>query len=227
MTDHTLSHDVESERHRAECAECRELWTELEAIAAEAKQLPLLTPSRDLWSGIEARITAPTSLASRRPAFYRTQTFRLAMAASLLVAVTSAVTWRLATRPAATVDIASAPSDTAMDATNDDATTRPAADLPPAGEAQAYLAAFSESVSQMDREIAALQGIVTERRDDLDPRTVEVLEKNLQVIDAAIAEARAALSADPASQFLAQQFTRAYTSKLTLLRGAAQLPAGI
>ena len=93
--------------------------------------------------------------------------------------------------------------------------------------AEMHQTSFSSSVTQMDREIATLETILTERRSELDPQTVEVLERNLAVIDAAIAEARDALAADPASQFLAQRFTRAYTSKLTLLRGAAQLPAGI
>jgi hypothetical protein len=212
MTDHTERHDVEDATHRAGCAECRALWAELEAIGAEAAQLPLLTPSRDLWSGIEARIaTAP-----RRLPFHRRQSVRLAIAASLLVAVSSAVTWQLASRaptalPAATVAVTEATPDGAVDAE----------------DAAAYVAAFSASVTQMDREIAALQSIVSERRGDLDPATLAVLERNLSVIDAAIAESREALAADPASQFLAQQFTRAYTSKITLLRGAAQLPAGL
>lgn len=212
MTDHTELHDVENERHRAECAECQALWTELEAISAEAAQLPLLTPSRDLWSGVEARIaTTPRALP-----FHRRQSVRLAIAASLLVAVSSAVTWQLASRgPAALPATAVAVSDgTPAGAVDPDA-------------AAVHLASFSASVTQMDREIAALQTILSERREDLDPTTVAVLERNLSVIDAAIAEARDALAADPASRFLAQQFTRAYTSKLTLLRGAAQLPAGI
>jgi hypothetical protein len=205
-------HDVENERHRAACAECTALWTELEAIGAEAARLPLLTPSRDLWQGIEARITAPRVLP-----FYRKTAFRVLMAASLLIAVTSGVTWRLATRaaqpelPAATLAV-SEPS--SPDAVGADLTA-------------ANLTAVSGSVTQMDREIAALQTIVSERRGDLDPATLAVLERNLAVIDTAIAEARAALQADPNSTFIAQQFARAYTSKLTLLRGAAQLPAGL
>lgn len=211
MTDHT-QHDVENERHRVTCAECQALWAELEAISAEAAQLPLLTPSRDLWSGIEPRLSAPPQ--AIRP-FYRTQVFRLAIAASLLVAVSSTVSWQLASRgtalPAATVAL----SDGAPEGTVD------------AVSAEMHQTSFSSSVTQMDREIATLETILTERRSELDPQTVEVLERNLAVIDAAIAEARDALAADPASQFLAQRFTRAYTSKLTLLRGAAQLPAGI
>ncbi len=219
----THPHDITNEQHRSDCGECKQLWAELDSISAEAAQLPALAPSRDLWSGIEARIAraatgadadlpttpppaAPT-LAS--PRWYRSQSFRLAIAASLLVAVSSAVTWRIATGPSApAADIADAPA----------AATE---------ESSVYLASFSASVTQLDHEIATLQQIVTERQSGLDPRTVAVLETNLAVIDTAIAESRAALDADPASQFLAAQFARAYTSKLTLLRDAATLPVGL
>jgi len=213
----THAHDITNEQHRAECGECKQLWAELDAISAEAAQLPTLAPSRDLWSGIESRIGgAPLGTQVEVPVrsvprWYRAQTFRLAMAASLLVAVSSAVTWRIATSPAAPNAITASTS-----------TTAPATE-----ESAIHLASFSASVSQMDHEIATLQQIVTERRSGLDPKTVAVLEANLAVIDAAIAESRAALDADPASQFLAAQFARAYTSKLTLLRDAATLPVGI
>lgn len=208
MTAHQDNHDVTDELHRAECAACRTLWTELESISAEAARLPLLTPSRDLWRGIESRISASSPRAGRR--FYSTQTFRLAIAASLLVMVSSAITWRVATSPATTSAVAALPADAANPVEN-----------------ALHLASFNASVSQMDREIAALQVIMAERRAELEPQTVAVLEASLRLIDQAIAESRAALEADPASQFLTTQFTRAYTSKLTLLRDAATLPIGI
>jgi hypothetical protein len=213
-TNDRVSHDLENELHRASCAECRTLWDELENISAEAARLPLLAPSRDLWDGIEARIvTVPRALL-----FYRSQTFRLAIAATLLIAVSSGVTWQLAT------------SDTpdAVVAASEESLTLPSDEQTGADDAsQMHLASFSASVTQMEREIATLQTIVTERRSELDPRTLAVLEANLKLIDTAIAESRAALASDPASQFLSSQFTRAYTSKLTLLREAATLPAGI
>ncbi len=210
-TDRT-SHDLENELHRGNCDECGKLWDELENISAEAARLPLLAPSRDLWDGIEARITTvPRSLP-----FYRTQTFRLAIAASLLIAVTSGVTWQLATSNTRQSVVAQSSSMTVSDeqTDSDDA-------------AQMHQASFSASVSQMEREIATLQNIMTERRGELDLRTIAVLEANLKLIDTAIEESRAALASDPASQFLSSQFTRAYTSKLTLLRDAATLPTGI
>lgn len=207
----TNEHELENEQHRAVCDECRTLWAELDAISAEAAALPQLTPSRDLWTGIEARIAH-----TARPKMWQSQTFRLAIAATLLVAVSSGVTWRLATAPA-------------VDALPTLATTSPNSDETPeqAEAAELHLASFTASVTQMEREISALQTIVTERRSELDPRTVEVLEANLKVIDAAIAESRAALDADPASRFLSAQYTRAYTSKITLLRDAARIPTGI
>lgn len=192
---------------------------ELEAIAAEAARLPLLTPSRDLWDGIEARIaTTPRTLP-----FYRRQTVRLAIAASLLVAVSSGVTYRLVSTkgPAAVTAAASSAS-----GVTEDAALGVLVDGDEAASAT-HLTSFSASVTQVERDIAALQTIVTERRGELDPRTVAILEANLKLIDSAIAESRAALAADPASQFLSAQYTRAYISKLTLLREVATLPAGI
>jgi hypothetical protein len=53
-----------------------------------------------------------------------------------------------------------------------------------------------------------------------------VLERNLRVIDTAIAESRAAFLRDPASQFLAAQLARSYSTKLTLLRSTATMPMG-
>jgi hypothetical protein len=76
-----------------------------------------------------------------------------------------------------------------------------------------------------DREIATLRQIVEERRAELDPKTAGILDKNLQMIDAAIAESKAALARDPASGFLARLLTQAYDTKLQLLRGVATLPA--
>lgn len=220
MNRHINDHDVQDEAHRASCAECGALWHELELISAAAAKLPPLVPSRDLWAGIEARIGAPG--ATRVPAgeaAVRTQIrslrniYKLAIAASLLVAVSSAVTWQIATSGPAP----SAAAPAADLASNVDEQT--ASDL--------HLAAFQSSVRSMEDEIATLERIVATRRAELDPRTVRVLEQNLQLIDRAIAESRAALTADPASAYLSAQYTRAYSSKLTLLRDVATLPTGI
>ena len=76
-----------------------------------------------------------------------------------------------------------------------------------------------------DREITKLRKIVRERRDQLDPRTIAVLEQSIAVIDSAIAQSRAALAKDPASGFLATQLNHSLEKKVELLRTAALLPA--
>jgi hypothetical protein len=76
-----------------------------------------------------------------------------------------------------------------------------------------------------DQEIIKLRRIVKERRSDLDPRTISVLEQSIAVIDSAIAQSRAALAKDPASGFLATQLNHSLEKKVELLRTAALLPA--
>jgi len=75
------------------------------------------------------------------------------------------------------------------------------------------------------REIAMLQKIVTDRRTQLDSSTVAIIERNLRIIDAAIAQSRAALANDPASRLLSDQLTHALDKKVELLRTAALLPS--
>jgi hypothetical protein len=207
-----------ADAHRLDCAACAALVADLKAIVRDAGDLPALAPPRDLWSGIEARIEAPVvPIASRdlgefpavptaAPARLRSFTLRrFAIAASLLMAVTAGVTYtltRLAQAPVATTAAIPAPV-----AGTVRAVSRPSAEV------------------TFDREIATLRQIVDERRSELDPKTVAILDKNLRLIDAAIVESKAALARDPASGFLAQLLTQAYDSKLQLLRGVATLPA--
>ncbi|HMG71018.1 MAG TPA: zf-HC2 domain-containing protein [Gemmatimonadaceae bacterium] len=75
------------------------------------------------------------------------------------------------------------------------------------------------------REIEMLQNIVSRRRVQLDSSTVAIIERNLRIIDAAIAQSRAALAEDPASRMLDEQLTHSLDKKVELLRTAAMLPA--
>lgn len=84
------------EAHAASCAECGALLADLRGITMAASTLPTMAPSRDLWSGIAARIEAPVvSMTERRD---RTRWLRHpALAAAALVFVTAGVTY-LATK---------------------------------------------------------------------------------------------------------------------------------
>jgi hypothetical protein len=70
-----------------------------------------------------------------------------------------------------------------------------------------------------------MRQILDSRRSRLDPKTVAIIEKNLRVIDTAIAESRTALARDPANHFLAGQLDASLNTKLELLRTVAMLPS--
>jgi anti-sigma factor RsiW len=198
--------------HAASCTACASLLADLTAIRAEAARLPGIAPVRDLWAGIAERIEAPVVplpvvAPARRPAFANRA--RLAAAAAILVAATAGITWSLsrgALAPAAATE-----ADTGFSAAM--AYTRHASNATRPPMDQTY-----------EREIATLREIVDRRRTELDSATVTVLEKNLKVIDDAIANCKAALAKDPASGFLLDRLTDAYDSKLRTLRAVAAMP---
>ncbi len=89
-----------AEQHLAECASCGAVLAELRAISSGAATLPLLTPSRDLWSGIESRITTPVTSFASAPSVARPvprRTWGLAIAAAALIAVSAGTTYLVAT----------------------------------------------------------------------------------------------------------------------------------
>jgi hypothetical protein len=243
-------HDVTNEAHREACAECTTIWAELDAISAEARALPTLTPSRDLWAGIEARIEAriegrietrieataastevPRNAAARDASPARTKAarrwfaapaLRYAAAAAALIVTTATVTWKLAIDRSETPMVATGSPSSAdpADAPNsiDDSTGDQLVRVRAAG--------YEEGFANMGLEIQTLQTLLDQRRSTLDSATIEIVERNLKLIDTAIAESRAAFLRDPASQFLASQLARSYNTKLTLLRATATMPMG-
>jgi hypothetical protein len=204
--------------HRASCARCEALVSDIDALVAQAAALPDLVPSRDLWSGIAERLDAPVvplyskspavsqPPVSARPAGRGTNVRWLAIAAAVLVTVTSAVTWRIARTPVDATP-AVAVNDRAIDSTLD-----PVGIVPVVNASDVY-----------EQEIAALRTIVNERFDELDTATVTVLKRNLSIIDKAIEDSRAALAKDPNSRALSTSLDKALESKLALMRRLALL----
>ena len=245
-----LEHDADDgmraalERHAAGCARCGALVADLASIRREAASLPVLVPSRDLWPEIEARIQAPViSLETPRAALpggharRSHSTWWMGAAAAGLVAVTAGVTYYATTRvtPDPTMAAAAPTVVRTPDTTQPEQVTEPSAALPsepralPNERSRPSAGSLTRSDvtegSEYARDVAQLRAIVTQRRSDLDSSTIAVLEKNLELIDRAIAESRAALQRNPASEFLADQLARAMTKKVAILRTAALLPA--
>ena len=194
--------------HLAVCDVCREVLADVAALAAEAAAPAAAGPARDLWPGIEARLTPVAHTAGpRRFSFSLPE---LALAATLLMAVSGAVSWLVITRgPSAP------PAETPIRAVAESTTS------PDAGLA---LANFADV--QYDAAVSDLERILLDERSRLDPRTVLVLERNLRTIDDAIAQARQALRADPSNTFLNSHLADSRQRKLELLRRAADLAGG-
>jgi anti-sigma factor RsiW len=204
--------------HLAACDACARVAEELRAIAAFARALPARPPERDLWPGIEARLAAPEASPGpeaavaggrgavirrlRAPAWRRRFSFslpQLAAAGFALVLLSAAGVWMA---------------------------LRAAAPVPAAGPAAAGTAGSAGDVAGFENAgyeaaVADLQQVLAENRDRLDPETVRTVEQNLAVIDAAIEQARQALVADPASQYLNGHLAQQMQRKLRVLQQAA------
>jgi hypothetical protein len=75
---------------------------------------------------------------------------------------------------------------------------------------------YATVTRDLERELAG-------RKHTLAPETIAAVERSLRTIDAAIAEARAALARDPGSETLARLLVAGHDQKVELLRHAARL----
>jgi len=96
-----------------------------------------------------------------------------------------------------------------------------AAHYRPAGEWAGWAAVQAD----FDRSTDELSRILAAERQRLRPETVALLERNLTVIDAALADCRGALARDSANGELRRLFTAASRQKVELLRWAARVAA--
>lgn len=221
------------EMHLRECVRCASLVRDIENIRKEASALPDLVPARDLWEGIEARIAAPViPLAARPERQRRFAPAWMGVAAAALIVSTAGITYLLTAR-----SLAPRQARSVAQTTPSAGQTQPQGDTGSMQQpstnsvaATASLASQNQSGSSQSevvygKEIEMLQRIVSQRKAQLDSSTVAIIEKNLQIIDAAIGQSRGALAKDPASLLLSEQLTHVLDKKVELLRTAALLPA--
>ncbi len=187
---------LEMERHLVDCADCRQALADLRALVAEARRLPSTPPVRNLWPAIEAAVGPSSSRAT--PVWRRRMSLPVpvAIAAGVVLAVTSALgVWTLMYRPAPAADVAAA---AAVEAP----VLRPAFLAP---------VPYGHAVDDLLTALAA-------RRDQMDPRTVQVLERSLTTIDSAIADAMAVLAEQPDDLALVARVAEQRRLKLSVLR---------
>jgi len=198
--------------HLVTCAECRVVLDDLRAIVVTAPSYEGIGPQRDLWAGIQRGIGEAKSLPfAPRPSPLAAQRYSLRqlLAASLAFAAVAGGSVYVALRQAAPATempapVALRPSPTPTTATN--------------------VASANARVGEVyDQAVGDLERVLAEGRDQLEPRTLKVIEDNLRIIDRAIAEARTAIAADPANGYLRSQVAANMRRKLDILRQATDV----
>ena len=204
------------ESHLAGCEPCRATLDALRRVVERAGSLTPRPPAADLWSGIAGRLDPPAAAPGAVVAFGRREARRfsftlpqLAAAAIVLAAVSATLGVRMM-RPAP----ASPPAVAA-------ARTPPTAVPEPSSAIE--VAPVSLGDAQYDAAVSDLERAIEKGRARLDKTTIAVVEQNLKIIDQALAQAQAALAADPANSYLTSHLVETRRRKLDLLRRAAAL----
>jgi anti-sigma factor RsiW len=204
------------EGHLAQCARCGVEVGELRALRTAAGELPReMEPPRDLWRGIAARIQQPhgaagqgTEVQFRRPPRRLAPPWwlgRAAAAVGLVVLSAGVTTLVLRAGPEAPLAVTPPAPEVARPATG--------------------LAAFASTETEYQSAVRALETELEARRGQLSPQTVATIEENLRIIDAAIAETRAVLEADPGNADVPLMLSTVYRKKVELLERAVTLPS--
>jgi hypothetical protein len=193
--------------HLAQCAGCRATLEELRSVVLDATSLQDAPPSRDLWTGVAARIAPGSQLRGFLSPFRRAISARLsftlpqlAAAGLALMVLSGGLVW--------------------MARSGD-----PRADFPPISAHVSDGPAVSSALADphYDEAIADLERTLESGRTNLDPETMRVVEENLAVIDGAIDECRRALQTEPADVYLITHLADARQRKLALLRSATNI----
>jgi hypothetical protein len=205
--------------HLQGCDPCGQRERALRRLLQRAAALPRsLAPGRDLWPGIERELRrspgrSPGGLGGMerpRPGRFSTPHARrvLAWAMAATVAalvVTGSLLFQFRSRPSSDGERA--------------ATSAPA---PGIALARALPAASTEAEILKARQ--DLHGALEARKASMAPATVEVIERNLRLIDQAIAEIQAALAQDPDNRELKQLLLASQRREIALLRTVTLLP---
>ncbi len=226
LTDGTLGpiRRAELERHLEGCADCRALVRDLRAIRDAAADLEPVEPPARVWLQVagrlrqEGRVTAAAAVPAER---YR---LLLALAATLVLAVGLAtillVPGGRGSQPSSTTAATSPDSAAAGNAGADTTVQGVEAEFRLAEEHYQNAIAKLEEAARLDQSAAPSPASDTAT---LDAQTAAMLQKNLRVIDDAIAESRAALRDQPQSAPARDSLFDALKRKVALLQDTIAL----
>ncbi|HVL69092.1 MAG TPA: zf-HC2 domain-containing protein [Vicinamibacterales bacterium] len=204
--------------HLDHCDACRALADDMQKIRAAAESLDDVRPPDHVWMQIagrlrqEGRVTATVQPRARHMAV-------LAMAAALVLAVGASLYLLFPGRDT------SAPGGAASTVAGDPASGDPAGggNAAPVDPVQSVGEEFRLAEQHLQAGIAKLQEAAKADPNAIDPQTAATLQKNLAIIDQAIAESREALSTEPQSALARESLFDALRQKVTLLQNTIAL----
>ena len=211
----------------------RDLWQGIEARIA-APVIPLARPERvklfaPTWMGIAAAAlivsTAGITYTLTARSFRNSSSSVAVVAPTTKPAAPPTTDTTIPDEPSTRPDVAVASNSPARSESEPSGTTVSRTPAQTQTGSVARLVTNEHSQAVYAREIEMLQNIVSQRKTQLDSSTVAIIERNLQIIDRAIEQSKAALARDPASRLLSDQLNHALDKKVELLRTAAMLPA--
>ena len=225
---------AELQQHLDQCAACRAVLADLQRIHDLAATLDQPAPPDGVWLQVvgrlrqEGRVQAPPPVQTAP----RSRMALLAIAAGLLITVGASLTVLLPM-------FGGNPE-------TEQATTQPRPQPTESGDGGADVQTIEDhfriAEQHMQTGITKLEEAAKAQESEIDAQTASMLRKNLELIDQAIAESRAALKAEPQSTIARDSLFNALRRKVTLLQetvalmnemrkgdaaGAAQLIDGI
>jgi anti-sigma factor RsiW len=195
------------ERHLEECPDCRALVADLRTVRAAAFTLDRQEPPPSILASLQATIAADRAATppARWPNTPAAWGVWLAAAAALVLFTSMSV----------------------MPLLRQNSPDPPASSAEPAVAGTALVdsveADLKAAEAHYEKAIQGLEQIARSDSRELDPQVAAVLQKNLQVVDQAIGESRAALQDQPANPNVQASLFEAMRSKVSLLQQTVEL----
>ena len=205
---------AELEMHLDQCEDCRALHDDLKRIHDAAAALPRLDAPDRAWLQIAGRLRQEGRIhdETKPPAIRRHSYIGwLAAAAALILAVTAAVILLRPSGPAPQTAQSAPP------------TTAPAVAATDPRALESATTAVEAAQDQFEKAIADLEKVAKANQQVLDPATSTTIDKNLGILDQAIAENRAAVKTDPTSAAARETLFETLRQKVTLLQDTISL----
>ena len=209
-----LGEQTKIEQHLANCETCRAVRDDLLQIVHFSKQLPLHTPTSDLWTRIQSEIEAeqPKTLWSRLGVWWRNVNARdlsltvprlaaLAVAFVLMASLGAAV-WKNAN-------------------TNPANLPQPAMQFHDSGKTMLSKRDMNSELKEYEQRINKLKESVEQKKEAWGPELRISFDRNMFYVDQSLNDCRQQLDNNPTDEACMELLKNAYNEKMRVLEGFA------